>query len=85
MKGSEGEYRHRHRRIRVQRPAVEHGEDEGLWEEVRKYAKLIPSEPDPNMGRTQEIREEIQNGTYLTPEVMEETVARLVIRFMTKE
>ena len=84
MKASEGEFRHR-RRIRVQRPAIEHGEDESVWAEVRKYAKLIPSEPDPNMGRLEEIREDIEKGTYLTPEVMEETVARLVIRFMTKE
>ena len=84
MKGSEGEHRHR-RKVRVQKPAIEHGEDESLWAEVRKYAQLIPSEPDPNMGRLEEIREDIQRGRYLTPEVMEETVARLVIRFMTKE
>lgn len=79
------EHRYRQRRVRVERPAMEHGEDERTWQEVRKYAKLIPFEPEPNMGRLDEIKEEIRRGTYMTPEVMEETVARLVIRFMTKE
>ena len=82
----EHDQRHgRPRKVRVEKPAMEHGEDEGLWAEVRKFAQLVPQEPEPNMGRADEIKEDIRRGRYITPEVMEETVARLVIRFMTKE
>ncbi len=56
-----------------------------MWREVHKFAELIPSEPDPNMGRTQEIKAEIQKGTYITPDMIEETAARLTIRFMKPE
>lgn len=73
------------RRIKVVRPAMEHGENESLWQEVRKYCDLVPLEPDPNMGRVREIRDEIRKGTYITPEVIEETAARLAIRLMTRE
>lgn len=73
------------RAFRIVRPVAERGENENLWTEVRKYSKLIPSEPNPNMGRVQEIREEIKKGTYMTPEVLEETAARLAIRFTMPE
>lgn len=72
-------------RIRIQKPTIEYPAEETLWEEVRKFAKMVPSEPDPNMGRVQEIKEEIRRGTYLTPEILEETAARLAIRFLQKE
>ncbi len=71
--------------IRIEKPSMEHYEDEGLWREVRKFAELIPSEPDPNFGRVREIKDELKKGTYFTPEVLEETAARLAIRFMTRE
>ena len=73
------------RGIRIQKPTIRNAEEEKLWREVHRYAELIPSEPDPNMGRVQEIREEIEKGNYLTPEMIEETAARLAIRFMKKE
>lgn len=73
------------RKIRIAKPIVEAGENERLWGEVRKYAELIPSEPEPNFGRLQEIKAEIKKGSYNSPEVIEETAARLAIRFMTKE
>ena len=73
------------RKIQIRRPVADNDEEENLWQEVRKYGKLIPYEPDPNMGRVQEIKEEIRKGTYLMPEVTEETAARLAIRFMKPE
>ena len=73
------------KRIRIEKPTIRNAEEEKLWREVHRYAELIPFEPDPNMGRVQEIREEIEKGTYLTPEMIEETAARLAIRFMKKE
>ena len=73
------------RKIQIRRPVASNDEEENLWQEVRKYGKLIPHEPDPNMGRVQEIKEEIRKGTYVTPEVIEETAARLAIRFMKPE
>ena len=73
------------RRIRIENPVIQNSEEEKLWREVHKYARLIPSEPEPNFSRVQEIKEEIENGTYITPEVIEETVARLAIRFLKRD
>lgn len=75
----------RKEKISIEQPSIRTSEEENLWREVSKFAKLIPSELEPNMGRVQEIKEEIKKGTYLTPEMMDETAARLAIRFMRKE
>jgi len=53
-------------------------------EEVRKYLRLIPSEPEPNLGRVREIKEEIKKGTYLTREIIEEAAAQLALRLLRK-
>lgn len=73
------------KRIKIQRPAIQTPEEERLWREVHKFAELIPFEPDPNFGRLDEIKEDIKKGAYFTPEVIEETAARLAIRFMRRE
>ena len=73
------------KKIKIQRPTIQNAEEEQLWREVAKFAELIPSAPNPNFGRADEIKEELKNGTYLTPEVIEETAARLAIRFMKRE
>lgn len=73
------------RRIRIERPAIRNPEEEKLWRDVHKYAELIPSELEPNLGRLQEIKDEIRNQTYLTSETVEETAARLALRFMRRE
>ena len=75
----------RRRKVRIEKPTIQSDEEEHLWKDVRKYFNLIPSEPEPNLGRVKEIQEELKKGTYLTPEVMEETTARLAIRFMRKD
>lgn len=85
MNSSNGGHGSRASRIRIQNPTIKNTEEEKLWREVHKYAQLIPSEPEPNMGRLDEIKDEIRKGTYLKPEMIEETVARLAIRFMMKE
>ena len=74
-----------HSKIRIEKPTIQSAEEERLWREVAYYVSLIPSEPEPNMGRAEEIKDEIKKGTYITPEVLEETAARLAIRFMKKE
>jgi len=73
------------RRIRIRRPMIQTPEDEKLWEEVRRYARLVPDEANPNLGRVREIKEEIKEGTYLTPEIIEEAAARLAARFIKSE
>ena len=73
------------RRIKIEQPLVQSPDEDRLWQEVRKYEGLVPFAPEPNMGRLAEIKEEIEKGTYLTPEVIEETAARLAIRFMKRE
>lgn len=73
------------RKIKIEKPRIQSPEEVALWNDVQRFARLIPSEPEPNMGRVQEIREEIAKGTYITPEKIEETAARLAIRFMKPE
>lgn len=56
-----------------------------IQEEVRRYLRFLPQVADPNLGRVQEIREEIQKGGYPTREIIEETATRLALRFLRKE
>lgn len=72
-------------KISIEQPSIRTSEEENVWREVTKFAKLIPSELEPNMGRVEEIKEEIKKGTYLKQEMIDETAARLAIRFMQKE
>ena len=56
-----------------------------IQEEIRKYLRLLPHIAEPNLARVREIREQIQNGTYLTRELVEEAADRLALRFLRKE
>ena len=56
-----------------------------IQEEIRKYIRLIPDAPEPNLARVQEIKEQIREGTYLTREMIEETANRLALRFLHRE
>ena len=85
MKISSSQIEKNRSKIRIEKPAIQNSEEEKLWHEVRKYAALIPFEPEPNLGRVFEIKEEIKKGTYLTNEVVEETAARLAARFMKRD
>ena len=72
------------KKIRITKPEIQGDEDEMLWEEINRYARLISEEPDPNLGRVREIKEEIQKGTYLTSEIVEGTASKLASRFLKK-
>lgn len=85
MRIPKGPDRRQGRRIRIEKPTIQNSEEENLWREVSKFVQLIPLEPEPNMGRLREIKEEIKKENYITPEVIEETAARLAIRFMKRE
>ena len=54
-------------------------------EEVRKYLRLLPEVAEPNLARVREIKEQIEQGTYLTREMIEEAAAHLTLRFLKKE
>lgn len=56
-----------------------------LQDEVRKYVRFLPQVAEPNLARVREIRDEIQRGTYLNREMIEETASRLALRFLRKE
>lgn len=56
-----------------------------IQEEIRKYVRYLPQVAEPNLARVREIKEQIQKGTYLTREMVEETVARLALRFLRRE
>ena len=75
----------RNPRIRIEHPRIQSSDEELAWKDVQRFSKLVPHEPDPNLGRVQEIKEEIRQGTYLTREKIEETAARLSIRFLRRE
>lgn len=73
------------RKVRILRPAPMTEEQERLWDDVRRFVLLVPNEVEPNIGRVREIKEELAKGNYITPKVIEETAARLTIRFTQKE
>jgi anti-sigma28 factor (negative regulator of flagellin synthesis) len=58
---------------------------EQIQEEVRKYVRYLSQVAEPNLARVREIREQIEQGTYLTREIIEETASRLSFRFLRKE
>lgn len=72
-------------RIRIETPRIQNTTDESLWKDVQRFARIVPSEPEPNLGRVQEIKDEIRKGTYLSSEKIEETAARLAVRFLRRE
>ncbi len=67
-------------RIRIEKPVIQTDEEDQMWQEVRRYAKMIPGEADPHMGRVQEIKEEIRNGEYPTREMIDGAAVRLAAR-----
>ena len=73
------------KKIQIRQPAIAHPDEERLWQEVRRFAQLIPQEPEPNISRVQEIKEEIRLGIYPTKEIIDETAARLTLRLMRPE
>lgn len=73
------------KRIKIVKPTAEFGENDHLWQLVRKYQRLMPSAPNPNLGRVEELKEEISKGNYITSEVLDETAARLTMRFTRPE
>ncbi len=73
------------RKIQIEKPAVQDFEQEALLREVRKYVAMIPSEPEPNLGRVREIKEEIARGTYLTRDKIEEAASQLASRLAKYE
>jgi len=67
-------------KFKITKPSAQPQEDEKLWEELRKYARLVPFEPDPNLGRVKEIMDEIKKGNYPTREMINQTAAHLANR-----
>lgn len=72
-------------KIRIEKPSIQSLEEEQLWRRVHKFAEMIPTESEPNLGRVREIKDELKKGTYLNSEVIEETAARLAARLMRPE
>ncbi len=56
-----------------------------IRDEIVKYLRFLPHVAEPSLGRVREIQEEIKKGTYLNREIVEETAARLALRFLRKE
>lgn len=71
-------------RVRIEKPVIQTEEEDLAWQEIRRYAKMIPDEVDPHMGRVEEIKEEIRKGNYPTREMIDAAAARLTAR-LTKQ
>lgn len=56
-----------------------------VQEEIHKYIRYLPRVAEPNLARVREIKEQVEKGTYLMPEMVEETTARLFLRFLRRE
>lgn len=46
---------------------------------------MIPHEPEPNLGRVFEIKQEIRKGRYPTQEMIDEAAHHLAVRFARGE
>ncbi len=75
-------FRNFRQRVRIEKPAIQTAEDDKLWQDIRRFAKLIPSEANPHLGRVEEIKEEIQRGNYPTQEMIDAAAARLASRLL---
>lgn len=76
----------RNNRIRVVKPETENGACTDItWQEVQKFAKLVPFEPDPNLGRVREIKEELRKGFYPSHQMIEEAASQLLSRWKQEE
>ena len=76
---------HFSKKVQITPPAGRLSDQENLDQEVRKYLRLIPTEPEPNLGRVREIKEEIKKGNYPTQEMIEETARQLAVRLSRTE
>lgn len=72
-------------RIKIVKPCRQNDVSDAVWKEVQQYAQMIPYELEPNMGRVDEIREEIRKGTYLQKEMIDEAAAKIASRFLKKD
>lgn len=69
------------KRIKIEKPAAQETPKKTAYrEELNKYIRLVSQAPEPNMGRVLEIKEEIKDGTYLQPEMIEGTAMNLARR-----
>lgn len=53
--------------------------------EVKKYLDMIPHEPEPNLGRVFEIKQEIRKGRYPTQDMINEAAYHLAVRLARGE
>ena len=73
-------------KLKILAPLDQEPQSAEILAEVQEYVRLLPEIPEPNLTRVQEIKEQLQNGTYtVTKEMIEETASRLALRFLRKE
>ncbi len=56
-----------------------------LQREVKKYLEMIPHEPEPNLGRVFEIKQDLRKGRYPTQEMIDEAAHHLAVRLLRGE
>ena len=53
--------------------------------DIKKYVDMIPHEPEPNLGRVFEIKQEIRKGRYPTQQMIDEAAHHLAMRLARGE
>ncbi len=53
--------------------------------DLKRYVDMIPHEPEPNLGRVFEIKQEIRKGRYPTQEMIDEAAHHLAMRLARGE
>jgi len=56
-----------------------------LQRELKRYIDMIPHEPEPNLGRVFEIKQELRKGRYPTQEMIDEAAHHLAARLCRGE
>ena len=67
-------------KFKIEPPRAALPSKKSLHSDIKKYLDMIPHEPEPNLGRVYEIKQEIKKGRYPTQEMIDEAAHHLAMR-----
>jgi hypothetical protein len=72
-------------KFKIEPPRAALPSKKSLHSDIKKYLDMIPHEPEPNLGRVYEIKQEIKKGKYPTQEMIDEAAHHLAMRLARGE
>lgn len=72
-------------KFKIEPPQAALPSKNSLQRDVKRYLDMIPHEPEPNLGRVFEIKQEIRKGRYPTQEMIDEAAHHLAMRLARGE